>query len=167
MAKILVTGGAGFIGSYIVEEIVARGHAVRVLDSLVEQVHGLAADRPAFLHPATELIRGDVRDAVILRRALDGVEAAEVGVGQSMAIGRTYHAPRRGVAVFQCLWATPGIANPYTGVAAIFSSRLGFEPLVRFEDGLGDLVSWVKTQSAVDHVEQARSDLQAHGLIRA
>ncbi len=89
MAKILVTGGAGFIGSHIVDELVTRGHAVRVLDSLVEQVHGPAADRPAYLHPAAEFVRGDVRDREILRRALDGVEvvfheAAEVGVGQSM-----------------------------------------------------------------------------------
>jgi dTDP-L-rhamnose 4-epimerase len=62
---------------------------VRVLDSLVEQVHGQAAVRPEYLHPAAEFIRGDVRDAAVLRRALDGVEvvfheAAEVGVGQSM-----------------------------------------------------------------------------------
>src|SRR5512139_1920978 len=89
MAKILVTGGAGFIGSYIVEELITRGHSVRVLDSLIEQVHGPAADRPAYLHPAAEFIRGDVRDKALLRRALDGVEivyheAAEVGVGQSM-----------------------------------------------------------------------------------
>ncbi len=374
MAKILVTGGAGFIGSYLVEDLITRGHAVRVLDSLVEQVHGPAAERPVYLHPAAEFIRGDVRDTGILRRALDGVEvvfheAAEVGVGQSMyevtryvggntyataallevlanerhtvkrlivassmsiygegayrcpqhgrihpllrsdeqlsrkewemrcptcgqrsepmgtpedkplfptsiyaiskmdqelmclAIGRAYHIPTVALRYFNVYGPRQALSNPYTGVAAIFSSRLlngkppvifedglqsrdfihvtdiaranilamehtevayevfnigtgrattiravasalsralqlnlqpeivggfragdirhcvadidkarqllGFEPSVRFEDGLADLVSWVKTQSAVDHVEQARSDLQAHGLIRA
>jgi dTDP-L-rhamnose 4-epimerase len=54
-------------------------------------------------------------------------------------------------------------------VADIGKARqlLEFEPQVRFEDGLGDLVNWVKTQNAVDRMEQARADLQLHGLIRA
>ena len=374
MAKILVTGGAGFIGSYIVEELITRGHAVRVLDSLVEQVHGQAADRSGYLHPAAEFMRGDVRDATALRRALDGVEvifheAAEVGVGQSMyevtryvggntyatavllemlanekhavqrlivassmsiygegayqcpqhglihpflrsgaqlsrkewemrcpscgqpsmpigtpeekplfptsiyaiskmdqelmclAIGRAYHIPTVALRYFNVYGPRQALSNPYTGVAAIFSGRLlngkppvifedglqsrdfihvtdivranmlamehtevadevfnigtgrattirdvalalscalnldiqpeivggfragdirhcvanigkaqqllGFEPRVRFEDGLSDLVNWIKTQSAVDRMEQARADLQRHGLIRA
>ena len=64
MRTFLVTGGAGFIGSHIVEGLIARGHAVRVLDSLVEQVHGPAADRPVHLHPAAEF-------AVDLRKNLD------------------------------------------------------------------------------------------------
>jgi dTDP-L-rhamnose 4-epimerase len=373
MAKILVTGGAGFIGSHLAEELIVRGHAVRVLDSMVEQVHGPAAHRPAYLHPAVEFVRGDVRDVATLRRALDGVEvifheAAEVGVGQSMyevtryVGGNTYatavllemlanerHTVKRlivassmsiyGEGAYQCLqhgvihpflrpdeqlsrkeWemrcpicgqpSTPigtpedkplfptsiyaiskmdqelmclsmgrayniptvalryfnvygprqALSNPYTGVAAIFSGRLlngkppvifedglqsrdfihvtdivranllamehtevayevfnigtgrptticdvalalsralnldiqpeivggfragdirhciadigkaqrllGFEPHVTFADGLSDLVKWVKQQAAVDRVEQARSDLQAHGLIR-
>jgi dTDP-L-rhamnose 4-epimerase len=87
--KVLVTGGAGFIGSHLVDALVARGHAVRVLDSLDAQVHGARPARPAYLHPAAELQVGDVRDHAAVRRALDGVEAvfhqaAAVGVGQSM-----------------------------------------------------------------------------------
>jgi dTDP-L-rhamnose 4-epimerase len=89
MSHILVTGGAGFIGSHIVDALIERGHQVRVLDSLVEQVHGANADRPEHLHPAAEFMRGDVRDIEAVRRALHGIdvvyhEAAEVGVGQSM-----------------------------------------------------------------------------------
>jgi dTDP-L-rhamnose 4-epimerase len=84
---ILVTGGAGFIGSHLVDALVERGHRVRILDSLVEQVHG--SKMPEHLNKEAEFIQGDVCDAETMARALDGVEyvyhqAAEVGVGQSM-----------------------------------------------------------------------------------
>ena len=87
--KVLVTGGAGFIGSHLVDALLARGHTVRVLDSLDPQVHGPEQECPAYLNPAAELQLGDVRDHAAVRRALDGVEvvfhqAAAVGVGQSM-----------------------------------------------------------------------------------
>jgi dTDP-L-rhamnose 4-epimerase len=87
--KILVTGGAGFIGSHLVDALLGAGHRVRVLDSLDPQVHGPGAKPPAHLDPRAELIVGDVRDARAVARALDGVEAvfheaAAVGVGQSM-----------------------------------------------------------------------------------
>ncbi|HEV7699645.1 MAG TPA: NAD-dependent epimerase/dehydratase family protein [Pyrinomonadaceae bacterium] len=85
--NILVTGGAGFIGSHLVDALVERGHTVRILDSLVEQVHGSKV--PEHLNPAAEFVRADVCDAPAVSKALDGIdvvyhEAAEVGVGQSM-----------------------------------------------------------------------------------
>jgi dTDP-L-rhamnose 4-epimerase len=87
--NILVTGGAGFIGSHLVDALVAEGHRVRVLDSLDPQVHGAGADWPAHANRKAEYVRGDVRDRAAVNRALDGVEtlyhqAAAVGVGQSM-----------------------------------------------------------------------------------
>ena len=92
--NILVTGGAGFIGSHLVDALLGRGHRVRVLDALVPQVHG-AVDRPQYLNPEAEFIRADVCDADAVGRALEGVdavyhEAAEVGVGQSMYEIRRY-----------------------------------------------------------------------------
>jgi dTDP-L-rhamnose 4-epimerase len=82
----LVTGGAGFIGRHLCEELLAQGHKVRALDSLIDQVHG---DAPPDLHPDVELLEGDVRDPALLDQALQNIDgvfhlAAEVGVGQSM-----------------------------------------------------------------------------------
>lgn len=374
MSHILVTGGAGFIGSHIVDALIARGQQVRVLDSLVEQVHGPHADRPAHLHPAAEFVRGDVRDVEAVRQALPGIdviyhEAAEVGVGQSMyevtryvggntyatavllevlanephsvkrlivassmsiygegayrcpehgrvhpflrseeqlarkewemlcpvcgqpttimgtpedkplfptsiyaiskmdqelmclSIGRAYNIPTVALRYFNVYGPRQALSNPYTGVAAIFSSRLlngkapvifedgaqsrdfvhvsdivqanmlamerdeavyevfnigtgralsvcdvalalihelkvnvqpdivggfragdirhcvadigkaqrllGYAPKVKFEDGLTELVTWVKSQHADDRVDQARRELAQRGLIRA
>ena len=87
-ANVLVTGGAGFIGSHLVDALVERGHRVRVLDALVPQVHGEDA-KPSYLNSAAEFIQGDVCDRQLVNDALEGIdvvfhEAAEVGVGQSM-----------------------------------------------------------------------------------
>ncbi len=82
----LITGGAGFIGRYLCEDLLAQGYNVRVLDGLIEQVHGSGASP---LSGDVEFIHGDIRDAASIDAALAGVDgvfhlAAEVGVGQSM-----------------------------------------------------------------------------------
>ena len=88
-ARVLVTGGAGFIGSHLADALLLRGYRVRVLDSLAEQVHGMARGFPAYLARDVETLRGDVRNRDDVLRALEGVDAvfhfaAAVGVGQSM-----------------------------------------------------------------------------------
>ena len=87
--QILITGGAGFIGSHLADRLLAEGHRVRALDLLTEQVHGSGGTRPNYLRQDIELIRGDIRDRNTVDHALGGVDAvfhlaAAVGVGQSM-----------------------------------------------------------------------------------
>lgn len=87
--RILVTGGAGFVGSHLADELIERGYEVRALDCLSEQVHGSNPGRPKYLTDEVELIVGDVRDADTVARSLVGIDAvfhlaAAVGVGQSM-----------------------------------------------------------------------------------
>jgi dTDP-L-rhamnose 4-epimerase len=93
--KVLVTGGAGFIGTHTVDALIAAGADVRVLDNLDPQVHRAGTGVPDDLDPDAELIVGDVRDADVVDRALDGVDAvlhlaSLTGVGQSMYDLRSY-----------------------------------------------------------------------------
>lgn len=89
MKKVLITGGAGFIGSHLADELLKKGYSVRALDCLSEQVHGPGKTRPEYLSGDVELVAGDVRDPAAVRGALEGIDAvyhlaAAVGVGQSM-----------------------------------------------------------------------------------
>jgi dTDP-L-rhamnose 4-epimerase len=85
--QVLVTGGAGFIGSFLADRLLAGGHGVRLLDNLDPQVH--PAGRPAYLAPDAQLVIGDIRDRSRCRDVLDGIDAvvhaaSAVGVAQSM-----------------------------------------------------------------------------------
>jgi len=82
----LVTGGAGFIGSFIVDELIKKGYSVKILDNLEEQVHQNKI--PEYMNKNAEFFKGDVRDIETLRKAIEDVdiifhEAAAVGIGQS------------------------------------------------------------------------------------
>ncbi|HEU5452963.1 MAG TPA: NAD-dependent epimerase/dehydratase family protein [Terriglobales bacterium] len=85
--KILITGGAGFLGSHLADALVKRGDSVRIFDSLSPQVH--PGGMPEYLVREVEFVRGDMRDSEAVRDAVRGVDvifhlAAAVGVGQSM-----------------------------------------------------------------------------------
>ena len=86
--KILITGGAGFVGSHLADDLLERGYEVRALDCLSAQVHG-SGGRPAYLADDVELLVGDIRDAAARAAGAGGIDAvyhlaATVGVGQSM-----------------------------------------------------------------------------------
>ncbi|MEX2572020.1 MAG: NAD-dependent epimerase/dehydratase family protein [Gemmatimonadota bacterium] len=87
--RVLVTGGAGFVGSHLVDALLERGDQVRVLDNLDPQVHGPDRKKPQWLSPEAEFVLGDMRDPGGVADALRNADvvfhlAAAVGVGQSM-----------------------------------------------------------------------------------
>jgi nucleoside-diphosphate-sugar epimerase len=130
---VLITGGAGFIGSHLGDELLRADYRVRGLDRLVEQVHG-DSKRPEYLADEIELVAGDVRNAEVVRGALEGVDsvvhlAARVGVGQSM-----------------------------------YGSRSGFEVEVQLEDGMAELAEWLEGKDATDRFEEAADELTQRGL---
>lgn len=89
MNKILITGGAGFIGSHLADELIGKNYQVVVLDNLSEQVHGPGENIPNYLNPEVDFVYGDVRDAALVQQLVKDVDAvfhfaAMVGVGQSM-----------------------------------------------------------------------------------
>ena len=134
--RVLVTGGAGFIGCHLVRMLLEQGYEVRVLDSMIDQVHRNALSRNPALDQA-ELIRADVRDLDRVSAALAGVEsvvhlAAEVGVGQSMyAIDRYVSVNDGGTAaLFQAL-----IDRPVRRVVVASSMSVYGEGLYRTASG--------------------------------
>jgi len=132
---VLITGGAGFIGRHVAKALLDRGHRVRLLDSLIEQVHGAEGKVP--LLGAAELQIGDVRDGAVLDRALRGVDAvihlaAEVGVGQSMyAVDRYVSVNDQGTA----LLLQKLIERPVRRVVVASSMSIYGEGLYRTIDG--------------------------------
>ena len=149
---ILITGGAGFIGTHLARALLDRGERVRVLDSLIEQVHPDGAQGHKLLREV-EFVEADVRDGDAVRRALQGVDrvvhlAAEVGVGQSMyAIDRYVGVNDLGTAVLlQAL-----IDRPVARLVVASSMSVYGEGLYRTHSG-----------ALVDDAERpAQRDMQA------
>ena len=93
MERVLITGGAGFIGSHIALKLIEKGYKVTVLDNLLEQIHGSDPDKPSPLYCSIKdkvyFIKGDICDKVLLDKVLENIDyvihlAAETGTGQSM-----------------------------------------------------------------------------------
>nr|WP_314446683.1 NAD-dependent epimerase/dehydratase family protein [uncultured Sphingomonas sp.] len=134
--SVLVTGGAGFIGRSVCNELLERGHRVRVLDALIEQVHG-EVDGSKLLPSDVELLVGDVRNGDVVQKALQGVDsvinlAAEVGVGQSMYEVERYTS---GNDVGTAVLMEKLIARPVRRVVTASSMSIYGEGLYRDADG--------------------------------
>jgi len=162
--KILITGGAGFIGSHLGDALLKQGHQVRALDALLPQVHGENAGRPEYLAKDIELQVGDVRDADAVARALDGVDivvhfAARVGVGQSMYEIEPYvDTNNRGTAVLLEALAK----KPVKKLLVASSMSIYGEGAYRSREGIEHGVS-----RSADDLKQARwepTDRQGHAL---
>lgn len=87
-SRVLITGGAGFIGSHLTDTLISNGYKVRIIDNLADQVHG-SQGWPDYLHDDVEKVKGDIRDRTLVDQCMEGCSyvihlAAAVGVGQSM-----------------------------------------------------------------------------------
>jgi dTDP-L-rhamnose 4-epimerase len=157
--KVLITGGAGFIGSHLADTLLKRGYAVRALDNLSPQVHGAPATRPDYLDRDVELLIGDVRDRSAVGRALRGVDAvfhfaAMVGVGQSMYQPTDYTSVNNdGTAMLmQCL-----IEHPIERLVVASSMSLYGEGL--YCDGRGDICEGI--ERSVDQLSRRDWEVRA------
>ena len=150
--QVLITGGAGFIGAHLTNELLEHGYKVRILDSLIPQVHAGRRTRPEYLSPEAELILGDVRNAAVVRKALHGIDvvyhlAARVGVGQSMYEIAEYTSVNNfGTAVL----LEQLIENPVQRLIVASSMSIYGEGLYRRSDG-----------SVVEHAERSIAQLRA------
>ncbi|TIV29634.1 MAG: SDR family NAD(P)-dependent oxidoreductase, partial [Mesorhizobium sp.] len=148
MKRVLVTGGCGFIGRHVAQELADHGYRVRLLDALVDQVHGTEAIN---LPTGAELIKGDVRDRDAVAEAVSDIDAvihlaAEVGVGQSMyEIARYVGANDLGTAVL--LEAL--IKKPVERMVVASSMSIYGEGLYRTADG-----------ERIDNVRRKHADIK-------
>lgn len=135
--RILITGGAGFIGSHLADALLRRGYTVRAYDNLTPQVHGDIAGAPDYLDDEVDLVEGDMRDPDCLQAALRGVDAvfhlaAAVGVGQSMYEVAQYTAVNNlGTAVL----LDAVIKRPIERLVVASSMSIYGEGLYRTKDG--------------------------------
>src|SRR3954452_3636550 len=138
---ILITGGAGFIGSHCAALLLKHGHTVKALDSLDPQIHGAERRPPAYLDRRVELITGDVRSPRTVRRALSDVDcvihfAARVGVGQSMYEVADYtDVNGRGTAVLLEAMIERAKRRPFDRLVVASSMSIYGEGLYRAVDG--------------------------------
>lgn len=142
---VLITGGAGIIGSHFADASLDSECNIRVLDNLCEQVHGRPGRSPKYLNDNAELIVGDVHAVRCAHAAIDGVDAvfhfaARAGVGKSMHRVADYIAVN---SVWTATLPEEPIEHPV--------KRLICKATVDLADGLRKLPAWREGAAAVDH----------------
>lgn len=158
--RVLITGGAGFIGSHLADELLKHDYCVRALDNLSSQVHGSNPGRPDYLNSEVELVVADVRDADAVRCALEDVDAvfhlaAMVGVGQSMYELTQYtEVNNLGTAVL--LEAL--ITRPVERLVVASSMSLYGEGLYRADDGS----IWTEGRRTLEQLKTGNWELRNH-----
>jgi dTDP-L-rhamnose 4-epimerase len=139
--KVLITGGAGFIGSHCADLLLREGYSVRALDSLDAQIHGRERRAPAYLDRRAELIAGDIGTPQTVRRALADVDAvihlaARVGVGQSMYEVADYvDVNARGTSILLEAMVERAKERPFSRLVVASSMSVYGEGLYRSADG--------------------------------
>lgn len=139
--KVLITGGAGFIGSHLAALLLHYGYRISALDNLDPQIHGPDRRPPAYLDKRVELIVGDIRSPRVVRRALAAADivihlAARVGVGQSMYELADYtDVNSRGTAVLLEAMAERARRHPFSRLVVASSMSVYGEGLYRNPSG--------------------------------
>ncbi len=155
--KILVTGGAGFIASHLIDTLPKRGYEVRAFDNLDPQIHGANRTIPDYLDASIELTIGDIRDAAAVRRAIQDVDAvfhfaARVGVGQSMyEIADYTDVNNRGTAILLEAMIDRARERPFDRLVVASSMSIYGEGLYRSAD-----------DQVVTNAERSRGQLRDH-----
>ena len=152
--RVLVTGGAGFVGSHLVDALLGRRHQVRLPDSLVPQVHGPEGRAPDHLDRGAELQIGDVRDRHAVARALEGVEAV-VHLGAAVGVGQSMYEMERHVSINS------------VGAAVLLEGVVERRERIRKLIVASSMSAYGEgSYRAGDRVEQARGELARRGLAR-
>lgn len=173
--KILVTGGAGFIGSHLVDRLTEEGYKLRVYDLLEQQVH--QGEKPTYLNKDAEYIWGDVRDKDKLKKALEDIEKEEadydffnVGTGNPKtildiadSIISVYDKNNEISAEILSKFRAGDIRHCFADITKI-SNRLGFKPKTSFQEGMRKLLEWSESMKAEDLIETAQEELRIKGL---
>jgi nucleoside-diphosphate-sugar epimerase len=167
-APVLVTGGAGFVGSHVVRKLLARGERVRVVDQLLYGSHGLAG---VLTNPRLELVQGDVRDPATMRDAVSGVErvialAALVGdAACDLDPGATHSINLEATEVLADACARAGVKRVvFASTCSVYGANGSAQ--LREDSWLNPVSSYARTRLASEEILRPRASDQSIVVLR-